>query len=834
MFSQRPTWVLSITYLAAVCAIPASRAAFGADGKPAAAGIEQVRDRYGDPLPPGAVARMGTVRLRHQMAAKVTYADAGKTIASASFDGTVKIWDSKTGKEIRRFGEARSYNAPFAVFSPDAKLLATGGETATGALTVRVRDMATGKQLLEIQNNSFQPNNLGRTVAFSSDGRTLFVGGKDGKVYRCEVATGNLLAPLALGSGPIESIAISPDGKLLAASCGSIRLWDLSADRLRLQFRGPVSSGFSLVFGPDSKTLVAASSSESPRLLDVMSGKVIRRLGPYGSCATFSADGKTVAIVCGTQVRCWDMTTGKELHKLPGPLGGDLSLSFSPDGAFLAAASAYNIIRVWDMASGKDIFAERGGDAMVKCLGFSPGGQILATGSLDSRIYLWNRTGKVLTTLSLKDTWANALAFAPDGKTLATGSFDKQIRLWEAASGKLLRAWPTNGPYFNGLVFAPDGKTLGICNAQDARCLWDAATGKAIERFQAVKGGEALAFSPNGKLVAINAGGRLHLWEMATGDELLLLICEPIGTAGFVSFSHDSGTLCAATWGKGATVPFWDVDSGRNLHHLQLPPNEIAACYARSPDGRTLAVGGFVPPPNGSDSSAARPTLTLWEVRTGQVRRRLATDQGKIRVLAFAADGALASAGEDTTVLLWEGVRPIGGGSAGDRLSPQEVKERWAVLGGADAARAYDAVCELVRSPRAALQLLSNVLKPVRTADPQRTAALLQALGSPKFADREKATLELEDLAEAAEPALRLARKTTLAEESRRRIARLLEKLDPLVSAKRLRELRAVEVLEAIGSPKARRLLEVLAKGLPQAQLTQEARGALGRIATRP
>jgi WD40 repeat protein len=837
MLGQRPTWALPMTYLVAVCAAAgAPSAPFAAGGKQAAARVEQVRDCYGDPLPPGAIARMGTVRLRHPGVLCVAYSADGSTIASAGFNSTVHIWDARTGKEIRRFGKARSYGTPrFAVFSADGKLVATGDQHARGGLTIRVREMATGKQLLEIENKSLQIDYLDRTIAFSPDGRILFVGGQDGKVYRCEVATGNQLGPLVMGPGQMESIAISPDGKLLAASISGapIRLWDLTADRLRLQLSNSISSRHSLAFSPDSKTLVAASAGHSPCLFDVMSGKVVRRLGPNGTCAAFSPDGKMLAIACGSQVRRWLLHTAKELPRLPVPGEGARSLSFSPDSAFLAAASNFNTIRVWDMASGKEILAERGNETPVRCLAFAPDGQTLATGSMDPHVRLWDRAGKERNSLYLKNTWVEAVAFAPDGKILATGSLDKYIRLWEAASGKLLREWPTNGTNMRTLAFAPDGKVLGACNAQDGRCLWDSTTGKAIERFQAVKGGDTMAFSPNGKLLAINANGQAHLWEMASGEELLRFTGKLSGTGRLVWFSHDSATLCAATLGQGVTVSFWDVDSGRDMHHVQLPADEIAFCYALTPDGRTLAVGGYVPSANKPGTPPARPVLTLWEVRTGQVRRRLATDQGQPRVLAFAADGVLASAGEDTTVLLWDGVRPTTGASAGDGLSLEKVKDCWAALGGADAARAYDAVCELVRSPRAALKLLLTSLKPVRTADPKRTAALLRALGSPKFAEREKTTVELEDLAEAAEPALRLALKTAQPEESRRRIERLLEKLDPLLSVKRLRELRAVEVLEGIGSPEARRLLEVLAKGLPEAQLTREARGALGRIAAR-
>jgi WD40 repeat protein len=780
-------------------------------------------DRHGDPLPPGAVARLGTVRLRHPGVSRVAYSSDGKTITSAGHDSTLRCWDARTGKEIWRFGKPHDYSTRFAVISSNGKLLATrnGKDSA-----VRVWETTTGKQLLEVRHDRFNPG-----LAFSPDGRVLFVGSLDGKVHRWEVATSNQLLPLSVGQRPVEAIAASPDGKLLAAAGGGepIRLWDLAADRLRVELIGRSAPDMSLAFSPDGKMLVTLTGYDSPRLWDAATGKVIRLLGPFGTCAAFSPAGGTVAIGCGAHVRRWDLKTGKELPRLKVHREGVTSLSFSPDGAFLAAASGYNTIRIWDQAGGKELVANRGSEAPVKCLAFAPDGKTLATGGMDSQLRVWDRAGKALHTLPLKDTWVDAIAFAPDGKTLATGSFDKEIRLWDVAGGKLLRQWPTNGQNFQGLAFAPDGKTLASCTAQDGLRLWQVSTGTDTWHVKDSSPFHSVAYSPDGKLLAAGIGGRVRLWEADTGEELLRLPLEGrTADVPFVAFTADRATLCAGTPGPEAAVVWWDVKSGRETQRLRLPEREGVICCSLSPDGRTLAVAGAQIP--ASASGHALPTLTLWEVKTGQVRRRLPAAQGRLNALAFASDGALASAGADTTVLVWEGVRPVAGLPGRDRLSAEEVQERWAALGG-DAEPAYDAVCDLVRSPEAAVAWLAKALPPVRRADPQRTGALLRDLASTKFAERHRATAELEDLAEAAEPALREALKTPLAEESRRRVERLLEKLDPLKSAKRLRALRAVEVLEGIGSPEARRLLEELAAGIPNAQLTREARAALERLA---
>jgi hypothetical protein len=359
--------------------------------------------------------------------------------------------------------------------------------------------------------------------------------------------------------------------------------------------------------------------------------------------------------------------------------------------------------------------------------------------------------------------------------------------------------------------------------------LWDTATGKEVRRLRGHNPIRSVAFSPDGKQLAW-VDRRVHLSETDTGDELLRW---PVGKSGmpcFVAFSRDGTAVCAGGDGGQAEFACWDADTGRELRRLPGPPKGLVRCYALSPDGRALAVSAVLPN-TGNVRSPNPPALALWELRTGKIRRRLSGHEGPVDALVFAPDGALLSASYDSTALLWEGLRPAPAEKAADRLSAAEAKERWTALAGADAERAYDALRDLVRSPQATVPLLEKALRPVRLAGPKQAAALIRDLASEKYPVREAATRALEDLAEGAEPALRQALLGERTLETRRRLEQVLEKLGPLKSPQRLRELRAVEVLEALGSPRARRLLEGLAQGLPQARLTQEARGSLRRLA---
>lgn len=228
--------------------------------------------------------------------------------------------------------------------------------------------------------------------------------------------------------------------------------------------------------------------------------------------------------------------------------------------------------------------------------------------------------------------------------------------------------------------------------------------------------------------------------------------------------------------------------------------------------------------------SSATGNGTIFYNRTSQVT----FENGPCR--AFSSDGTRLAMGYwDATGLIWD-LRPAIGraGMPARALSPTHLNQLWSDLGGEDAAEAHAAIWTLVAAPEKALRVLDERLKSADQIDPQRMHQLLTDLDSPKFAVRQGASRELEQIADQAEPLLREVLEKRLPLEARRRIEEMLRLPRVLRNPECLRCARAIQVLEQIGTPEARQILQRLAGGASQARLTQEAKASLERLAKRP
>lgn len=827
---------------------PSSEGKVAGQAKPAAKKEQTHTDRYGDPLPPGALARLGTVRLRPGLWVRLLAClPERKTFLSVATEDTgfaVCTWKLSTGELLRRYEKPTRLLRAVAL-SPDKTTLAVAGlDLGETEFRVRFWDVTTGKLTGELKD-------VGQTwaLAYTPDGKGLATAGQDQTLRLWDLASGTERRRFGENKERWMNLAFSADGKILAsvnAPGDLIQLWDTATGEALRAFKTAQGYDRMIAFSPDGKILAAGNMEDKTiRLWDVHSGEKLREVAvKLGTSAlAFSPDGKVLATgdarqdgknLTSSVIRLWDVSSGRELRQFRGHLFGTNQLTFTPDGKRLLSSGGGGPIHVWDVATGEEAlpFAEH--VSYVTSVAYSPDGRLLATGGLDGIIRLWepssDKPARQLPDRHHQRIWE--VAFAPDGRTLLSYGNDGSIRFWDVAVGRetrKLQVWTDDRPP-GSFALSPDGRTLAVWRKNGAVALLDAATG---EERRLLKGnaehGGPICFSSDGHLLAalslaLNAdNGLVQLWDVAGGRELhKWTVVRPAR----ITFSPDSRTLVMG--GTGDFLPAgvtrrtfhaWDLATGQDHPFEATQPARVFS-VTFSPDGRMLAWGD------------AAGYVTLWDVAAGQVRRRMRGQHSYIQSLSFSPDGkTLVSASADTTVLVWDVTgRPASAPAA--PLSAERVQSLWDDLANKDAGTAFDAIGLLSESAQQAVPLLKTKLRPAPApAGSKQVARLIADLDSEQFDVRQKAADELRRLGERAEPGLRAALKDQPPLEARKRIEELLEGVRALAtSPANLRNLRAVEVLEHIATPDAREVLRTLANGAPDARLTRDAKASLERL----
>jgi hypothetical protein len=458
--------------------------------------------------------------------------------------------------------------------------------------------------------------------------------------------------------------------------------------------------------------------------------------------------------------------------------------------------------------------------------------------SSGSSVFLWDAvTGQERQRWDLGESNTPYL-LADDGRTAFTMQpKEKTMRVWDLTTGKERSRITVDflGKQPGVLGIGPGGRLLVVGTfTGDTVYLMDSTTGKLLRSLQ--DAGRMVAhaeiMADDRTLVTFRDDHTAQMWDIATGDRLRQM--GPMGEVGCMVTTDGWGAGYAArlspdgkwlVYGRREYLSLYDVAKGQETRRLTDLPSDINV-PTFSPDSRMLAWAG------GHD-------IHLLEVASGKERHTLVGHRGSLLSLSFSLDGkTLISGSSDMTGLVWDLTGRLGNeGVWGKPLSRADLDTCWTALAGDNAASAYGAIRKLAASPTQAIPYLGErlpLVTPVAPADEKHLAGLIADLDSTEFTVREKAARELEKSGESAIPACRKALAGQPSAEVRRRLEALIEKQSEESrnpSPHNLRALRALEVLELAGTPEARQVLERLAKGAPQAQLTQDAKASLERLA---
>jgi WD40 repeat protein len=571
----------------------------------------------------------------------VAFSPDGNYVLSGSKN--VKLWDIKSGREVRTF----STNNSRVAFSPDGKYALS----ASSDNTLKLWDIKSGKEIRTFSGHKFGVN----SVTFSPDGNYALSGGGDDALKLWDIKSGKEVRTFLGQTNFGQSVAFSPDGNYaISGSREILKLWDIKTGNEIRTFLGHTESISSVAFSPNGNYALSGSWDITLKFWDIKNGKEIRTFSGYtgGASVVFSPDGNYVLSgSSGNTLKLWNIKNGSEVRIFSGHTNTVRSFAFSPDGKNILSGSDDYTLKLWDVKTGKEIRTFSGHTIPVNSVAISRAGNFVICASNNKTLILWDiNSGKEVRTFSPS---YYPVAFSPNGNYVLSGSENNTLTLWDINSGKKVNDFSGNKEIVNTVAFSNDGNYVlsgggyppGVYSVSGdySLKLWDIKSGKEIKTFLGhTNSVTSVAFSPNGNYVLSGSSDMtLKLWNIKNGKEIKTFSKYGwMGGVTSIAFSPDGNYILSGS--DVNNIWLWDINSGKDLRMFSGHSHRINA-VAFSPDG------------NYALSSSDDDTIKLWDINSGREVKIFLGHANGVTSVAFSSDGNYAFSGSrDGTMRKWK------------------------------------------------------------------------------------------------------------------------------------------------------------------------------------
>jgi WD40 repeat protein len=600
----------------------------------------------------------------------------GYQVVSGAEDQVIKVWELSSGRLVHSLAGHTGPVWSVAV-TPDGRQVVSGSHDQT----IKVWELDTGRLVRSLKGHTAAITSVaiipdrGREASpegSGGSGRQVVSGALDKTVKVWELDTGRLVCSLEGHTGPVRSVAVTPDcGASPEGSGGSgrqvvsgaadntVKVWELSSGRLIRSLEGHTAAVTSVAITSNGRQVVSGAEDQTVKVWELGTGRLVRSLEghtgpvwsvavtPDGAASPEGSEGSNRQIVSGANdqtVKVWELDTGRLVRSLAGHAGSVRSVAVTPDGHQVVSGAGDRTVKTWELGSGRTARSLEGHTDWVWSVVVTPDGRQVISGAGDKTVKVWELgSGQLVRSLEGHTDWVRSVTVTPDGRQIVSGASDGTIKVWELDTGRLVRSLEGHAGSVRSVVVTPDGRQI-VSGAEDQGVkVWELASGRLVRSLAGhMARVRSVAVTPDGQQIVSGASdGTIKVWELGSGQIVRSLAGHAEGVNS-VAITPDGRQVVLGA--EDRAVKVWDLASGRLAWSLEGHTGSVRS-VAVTPDRGA--------PPEGREgggyqvvSGASDGTVKVWELATGRCETLFGND-APLRSLALSPDSRWLVCGDE-------------------------------------------------------------------------------------------------------------------------------------------------------------------------------------------